>query len=188
MSLEAVPKPENPEFLDIIIVQIQDTLKEKLSWLNYSFGRCQKMAKTVDNKQHFFPAVHIGFGEYRSVFPDESLGNFSFVSISDPQEIKFVPKTFNDATFTYSLVFWLNLNKIFAGEKDRNAEAIKAQILSILTRQTYLTSGRITVDRIYEEAENIYKGYSIKEIETQFLTQPFVGFRFEGKMTLVEKC
>ena len=42
-----------------------------------------------------------------------------------------------------------------------------------------LTAGRISVNKIYTLAENIYRGFSLDEVQNQFLMSPFGGFRFE---------
>lgn len=188
MNIPTVPKPENPALLDKVIVQIQDLLKLKLAWLDYSFGRAQRLVTKRDGKEYFYPGVHIGAGEYRNVLPDQSLGNYSFFTIDDPQPIEFFRNSFNTIKAKYSLVFWFNLDSIFAGSDDRNTEEIKAQILGILTRDLHLTVGTIDIESISERAENIYKGYSLKEIDSQFLMQPFAGIRFEGEIITREEC
>ncbi len=185
MSLRRIPEVpvnENPVFIDAVIAQVQQTLKDELSWLDYSFGRAQRCVKMVDEqKEYFYPGVHYGYGDYVNVLPDQELGNFSFFTIDEPQEVLFNAHSFNALNFDYSLILWVNLDNIYEGEKDRNSEEIKALVLGILTRRLFLTYGRISVEKIYEQAENIYKGYSLKEIQSQFLMQPFYGFRFFWK-------
>jgi hypothetical protein len=188
MNIPNVPKPTAPALLDVVIGQIQDLLKLKLPWLNYSFGRSQKLATTKERKNYFYPGVHIGGGEYISVFPDQSLGNFSFFAIDDPQVVEFAPNSFNTIKAKYALIFWFNLDNIFAGSEDRNTEEIKAQILKVLTRDLRLTVGRLNIESINEKAENIYKGFNLSEINSQFLMQPFAGMRFEGEILIMEGC
>jgi hypothetical protein len=186
MNIPAVPKPDVPAFIDKVVVQIQDGLKAKLPWLNYSFGRAQKLVTTKEGKNYFYPAVHIGKGTYINVLPDQELGNYSFFTIDDPQEIDFNAHAFNNIKSKFALVFWFNLNKIFPGVQDRNTEAIKAQIIELLTRGIHLTEGRINIRQIFEQPENIYKGYSLKEVDSQYMMQPFAGLRFEGEMLFME--
>lgn len=188
MNLPVVPKPENPVFIDKIITQLQDNLKAKLSWLDYSFGRAQRLVKKENGKDVHYPAVHIGSGEYQNVFPDDTLGNYSFFFIEDPQEIDFRPNAFNNVKVKYALIFWMNLDNIFAGSEDRNTEEIKAQIIRIITRETHLSIGRIDVRQVFEQAGNIYKGFYLNELDSQFLTQPYAGFRFEGQISMWEEC
>jgi len=188
MNIPSTPKPVSPAFTDKIIVQVQDVLKNKLSWLDYSFGQSQRLVTTKDGKDYFYPGIHLGKEKYLNVLPDQNLGNYSFFIIEDPQNIDFRAHTSNNVRLKYSLVFWFNLNKVFPSVTDRNTEALKAQILKIMTRQLFLTWGRVDVRQIYELADNIYKGFSLKEIDSQFLMQPYGGFRFEGEMIFTEDC
>lgn len=186
MSYPAVPKPDTPAFLDKVVAQIQDELKAKLSWLNYSFGRAQRLVTLRNKQNYFYPGVHIGKGVYINVLPDQNLGNYSFLVIDDPQTVAFAPHAFNNVRAKYALVFWFNLNKVFPGVADRNTEALKAQIVELITRDLRLTAGRISIEQIFEQPENVYKGYSLKEIDSQYMMQPFGGIRVEGEMLLLE--
>lgn len=188
INIPEVPKPASPVFIDKIIVQLQDSLKNNLSWLDYSFGQCQKLITKKGDKEYYYPGVHIRNGLYENVFPNQKLGNFSFFIIDDPQEVDFRRHTTNNVRVKYSVVFWLNLDKVFGKQVDRNKEAIKAEIVKVITRQTFLTFGRADIRQIHEQAQNIYKGFNIKEIDSQFLMQPYYGFRFEGEMLFNEDC
>ena len=186
MNIPAVPKPDVPAFIDKVVVQVQDALKAQLPWLNYSFGRAQKLATLKDKQSYFYPGVHIGKGAYINVLPDQNLGNYSFFIIEDPQSVDFRPNTQNNVKVEYSIIFWFNLNKIFPGVQDRNTEALKEQIVRVITRELRLTSGRIDIRQIFEQPENIYKGYSLKEIDSQYMMQPYGGIRFEGEILFME--
>lgn len=186
MNIPAVPKPESPAFLDKMVVQIQDELKNKLAWLDYSFGRVQRLVTVKDKQNYFYPGVHIGKGTYISVLPDQKLGNFSFIVVDDPQIIDFNPNTSNNVRMKYSVVFWFDLSKIFSNVQDRSTEVLKEQIVNLITRGLRLTMGRISIKQIFEQPENIYKSYSLKEVDSQYMMQPFGGFRFEGEMLFME--
>ena len=61
-------------------------------------------------------------------------------------------------------------------------------ILRILIRELFLTFGRLSVTEIMEDAKNIYKEYSLKEVESRYFMQPYAGFRFEGNLLFNESC
>jgi len=187
-TIPAAPKPENPVFIDKVIAQVQDSLISELSWLDHAFGQSQRLVKRKGSKEYQYPAAHVGKGKYESLLPDNRFQNFSFFIIEDPQTVEFNPNSFNDVKVDYSLVFWLKLDSIFSESEDRDKEAVKVEILRVLTRKLRLTSGRLSVTEIYENAENLYREYSIREVNSQFLMQPYVGFRFTGELTLVEPC
>lgn len=187
MNIPIAPRPLIPIFTDKLICELQDYLIENLNWLDHAFGRCQRLITLKDGRSYYYPGIHIESGKYINVFPTSEFGNFSFFHIADPQRVEFNSHSFNRVWANYALIFWFNLDSIFT-TTERNTEVMKAQIIQILTRNIYLKSGSITVNNIYEQAENIYKGFSIKEIESQFLMQPYAGFRFEGEIYFNESC
>lgn len=180
IKIPAVPKPENPAFMDIVVVQIQDILKANIPWLDHSFGRSQKLIDKDTKKS--YPAVHIGYEKYINVFPDQELGNFSFMIFNDPQTIDSSMKPYIKVNQKFSIVFWFDLDKIFVDQKDRSLEEIKLQILTVLNTKMLLNKGSIKMSEIKKDANNIYKEYDVKEVESQFLMHPFAGLRFDGVM------
>lgn len=182
------PQNTTPAFGDKVIVQIQDFLVSQLDWLNHSFGRAQKLVTKKNKTTYTYPGVHIQKEQYVNVFPDRKLGNYSFFVIEDPQEVSFNRNQFNQVKLRYGLIFWLNLNDIFANTAERNIEVLKSHIIKLLTRDLRIVDCRIFIDKIYEESINIYKGYDIKEIDSQFLMHPYAGFRFEGVLSFYESC
>ena len=163
-----------------MVVQIQDILKTNLPWLNYSFGRSQKLIDKDSKKT--YPAVHLGFEKYINVFPDQKLGNYSFMIFQDPQNIDDKLKPYIKVNQKFSIVFWFDLDKIFVDQKDRSLEAVKLQILKVLNTKMLLNKGSIKVSEIKEGAKNIYKEYSVNELDSQFLMHPYAGLRFDGEI------
>lgn len=183
------PQIENPQLIDRVIGEIQIGLVENLGWLDKAFGRAQKLVKMVEIKKHFTPNVYTGNGnEYEPVAPDSNIGNFSFFWIDDPQTVDWVPKQQGQIKTAFSLIVWFDLRRVYNDRNNRNTEALKADILKVLNGGFLLRGGRIKINRIYEQAENIYKGFSLDEIDNQFLMHPFGGFRFEGELTVDEPC
>lgn len=181
--------------LDRVIGEIQKALASGLPWLDAAFGRCQRLTKEMNGKRIVTPNVYCGgwngHGEndYIEVSPDSKIGNFSFFEIEDPQTIDAGPWA-RDIKAPFSLIVWFDLTRVYNEASNRNTEYIKAQILRLLGGRSgwTLSNGRVTVSRIYERAENIYRGYSLSEIDNQFLMHPFAGFRFEGVLQFAELC
>ena len=91
----------------------------------------------------------------------------------------------------FSLIFWFDTRRIFGVGDNRNISHLKNEILTLLNGRTGLrfhTNGHLTINQIYERAENIYRGYSLSEIDNQFLMHPFAGFRFDGLLEFAELC
>ena len=88
------------------------------------------------------------------------------------------------------LVVWFDLTRVYGEASNRNTELLKSQILRLLSGRDgwHLKSGKILINRIYERAENIYRGYTLSEIDSQYLMHPFGGFRFDGVIEFDELC
>jgi len=185
--------PVGPVMLDKIIGEIQTGLAENLSWLDAAFGRCQRITKMVQGKRIVVPSVYSGgkFGpnDYLEVSPDSKIGNFSFFEIEDPQTID-AGQWDRNVKAPFALIVWFDLTRVYDEADNRNTEYLKAQILRVLNGRAgwHLTHGRIVLNRIYERAENIYRGYTLSEIDNQYLMHPFAGFRFEGTLEFEELC
>lgn len=189
------PVIRNAVMLDRVIGEIQEGLIENLEWLDVAFGRAQRLTKMLEGRKIITPNVFCGgwngHGEfdYIEVSPDSHIGNFSFFDIVDPQTIDAGPWA-REIKSPFGLVFWFDLTRIYNEKNNRNIEALKAQALRVLNGRAgwHLQGGRVTVNRIYERAENIYRGYNISEIDNQFLMHPFGGFRLEGILEFEELC
>ena len=194
MSINA-PIIQNPVMLDRVIGEIQKGLVENISWLDVAFGRSQRLTKMMNGKRIVTPNVYCGgwngHGEndYIEVSPDSKIGNFSFFEIEDPQTIDAGPWARSIRT-PYSLIVWFDLTRVYGVETNRNTEFLKSQILHLLNGRYgwHLSGGRVSVNRIYERAENIYRGYTITEIDNQFLMHPYGGFRMDGELYFDELC
>lgn len=187
-NIPKAPKQNNPVMIDRVLAYIQDSLIQKIGWLDHAFGRAQKLVTSRDRKEYFYPGVYIGNQEYINVLPGEYLGNRTFFSVEDPYTIDFVPRRYNTIKSPVSLICWYDLSSIFPDSKERNTEEIKRQILRVLTELTMPDGSRIELKNIYEQAENIFKGYSLREIDTQFLMYPYAGLRIEGNLIYREQC
>ena len=181
--------------LDKVIGEIQRGLTANISWLDVAFGRSQRLTKNINGKRIITPNVYCGgwngHGEndYIEVSPDSKIGNFSFFEIEDPQIITLGPWA-RELKTPFSLIVWFDLTRVYNEPDNRNTEWLKAQILHVLNGRAgwHLTGGRIILNRIYERAENIYRGYTLSEIDNQFLMHPFAGFRFDGILEFDELC
>lgn len=189
MNKVKVPIIDNPELLDSIISNIQKGLAENIGWLDYVFGRAERLVKfDTNNRKIYTPNVYVGGNEYMEISPSSDIGNFCFFWVDDPQNVSWEAKINVGIKTNFSLIFWFNFNRIYNSADQRNKEELKKQILDVLNGGFWLKKGRITVNRIYELSENIFRGFSLDETENQFLMHPYGGFRFEGMLEVSESC
>lgn len=189
------PVIPNAVMLDRVIGDIQQGLVDNISWLDAAFGRSQRLTKMMNGKKIVTPNVYCGgwngHGEndYIETSPDSKIGNFSFFEIEDPQTIDAGPWA-RQIKAPFGLIVWFDLTRVYNTATNRNTEKLKAQILHVLNGRAgwHLPGGRIIINRIYERPENIYRGYTLSEIDNQFLMHPYAGFRFDGILEYDELC
>lgn len=197
-------KKENPVLLDKVIQDIQKTLSQKLKWLNYTFGRAYKLVEhKSDGSKFIYPATYVGNSEYASLLPNDNFGNFCWFDIYDPQEIIAAAQSLPQFVFSGAIVFWFNLDTIFPDADAMYTEEIKDEIVQVLTGPGLIKNqGRLTINKIFERFENIYKGYALEKIynnytykgegiqaiDKQFFMHPYAGLRFEFDMITRELC
>ena len=189
------PVIPNAVMLDHVIGEIQQGLVDNIAWLDAAFGRSQRLTKNVNWTKIITPNVYCGgwngHGEndYIETSPDSKIGNFAFFEIEDPQTINAGPWA-REIKAPFGLIVWFDLTRVYNTASNRNTEKLKAQILHVLNGRAgwHLTGGRIIINRIYERAENIYRGYTLSEIDNQFLMHPYAGFRFDGILEYDELC
>lgn len=189
------PVIPNAVMLDRVIGDIQQGLVDNISWLNAAFGRSQRLTKMMNGKKIVTPNVYCGgwngHGEndYIETSPDSKIGNFAFFEIEDPQTIDAGPFA-RQIKAPFGLIVWFDLTRVYNTATNRNTEKLKAQILHVLNGRAgwHLSGGRIIINRIYERPENIYRGYTLSEIDNQFLMHPYAGFRFDGILEYDELC
>lgn len=194
MSTNA-PIIPNPVMLDAVIGEIQQGLTDNISWLDAAFGRSQRLTKMMNGKRIVTPNVYCGGwnghgpNDYIEVSPDSKIGNFTFFEIEDPQTITPGPWA-REIKTPFGLIVWVDLTRVYNTDTNRNTERLKADILHVLNGRAgwHLTNGRIVVNRIWERVENIYKGYTLSEIDNQFLMHPFWGMRVDGLLEYNELC
>lgn len=195
MATINAPVISNPIMLDRVLGEIQNGLVDNIGWLDAAFGKAQRLTKMMNGKNIITPNVYCGgwkgheANDYIEVSPDSKIGNFSFFEVDDPQTIDAGPWA-REISAPFGLIVWFDLTRVYGVADNRNTEKLKAEILHVLNGRAgwHLIGGRITINRIYERAENIYRGYTLSEIDNQFLMHPFAGFRFEGVLQFNEFC
>ena len=167
---------QNPYLIDKTIAEIQNYIADKLQYENI-FGRCERTVKEVNGRKIFIPTFYKGANEYYPLLPDSDLNNFVFFNCDEPQRVDLTRGNPLQISTTVNIILWFDIRTLENAD-ERNTEKIKYNFLDAL-KNIVLTAGRISVNKIYTLAENIYRGFSLDEVQNQFLMSPFGGFRFE---------
>lgn len=187
VNIEPTPKKENPRLFDVVFQAMQTSLVEQLPWLNHAFGKAERLVKMIGPKKVYSPNVYIGNNEYELISPDSDFGNYSFFTMDDPQAIDFQRGQQTTFKTPFSIVFWVDMRTI-EDIDERNTEAVKQQIIRALNGGMFLRSGTFRFDKVYEKSENVFHGFSLDEIDNQFLMHPYCGWRFAGEITITDTC
>lgn len=180
-------QPARAYLFDRVIQGLQDALGE-LTWLDHIFGRSERLVVMKDGRRRYTPNVYAGGNEYIQLLPDNSsLGNYCFFILDEPQAVTVPMGLQNRVKAPFSLVLWVDMRTVGESADDRNTEHIKEQVIKVI-RRAWLRHGSVTVERIYERAENVFDGYSLDEVDNQYMMAPFAGLRLTGEMIIDEEC
>lgn len=175
---------------DKVIAEINEQLAAHLPWLQHTYGRCERLVKTIDGKRYYTPNVYIGDDQYECLLPDDRRGCYSFFVMTEPETIRQKVQIEVRVECPFSLVVWVDMRQVERIMKladERNTEYVKEQLLSVL--ELPLTrKGSYTLDKIYQRAENVFQGFTLDEVDNQFLMSPFAGFRITGTMIVTNDC
>lgn len=185
--IERVPIKENPQLFDKVIANIQMGLAANLPWLDHSFGRAERLLKIINGKRYYSPNIYIGNNEYELIAPDSGFGNYSFFVLDDPQDVSWVVGETSKFKVPFSVIFWVDMRTI-DNVDERNTEYVKQQITRILNGGLWLRHGSIKIEEIFERAENVFKGFTLDEVDNQFMMHPYCGWRFSGTMSVSDNC
>lgn len=174
----------NPVLFDLVIEEAKQCLLSDLNWLDQAFGRAWTINRLYEKKKYAEPCIYTKGNSYETLVPSADLGNFCFFVLRDPNEITDNGKV----TTTFSCIFWVDLVKCFSNKNRRDTENIKNDILMAFRDCSFTKGGAIVIDRCYEEANNVWRGYTLDEADNQYMIHPYAGFRFEGRMLADEPC
>lgn len=186
-SKRSITLKTEPKLLDKVIQDIQQALYTDLSWLTHSFGRCERLVKTINGRRIYTPNLYVGKNEYIPLVPDERLGNYSFFVMDEPEELDWSAGLMTRYNCPFSLVIWVDMRTV-APDDERNDERVKEQIINVLHGGAWIRSGGVRAETIYSRPENVFREFDIDEVDNQYLMAPYCGWRISGEMWIRGEC
>lgn len=167
-----VTYPHITRLIDSFIVEFNTGIVQSLTWLNNPLGRLQELSRNLDGGLVRVPAAHTINGEYIDLLPDDTLTNYSWFDF-DPIEFKSfrIPAKFK-ARGTWKL--FLDLNSIYENKDPRYLENVKYEIVNALGSLT-LKTGAFRGGSISERIQDVYKGFSITNVQDRYFMQPYAA-------------
>jgi len=195
----------SPVLEDAALLLVQAKLEAGLSWLETAYGRAHKFVQRSGNVgEAYYPAgreiqspvVYATSStglDYIRLFPDDTLGNFSFFDLTDEQRIEsYAVKTpgKNIYKFGADLIVWFDFRTVYPSPADWKAYGVAnvVQQVSDVLQTSQITGVNIEIERYRYSVENIYRGYDHKEITHQFAARPYGAFRVECTITYKPPC
>jgi hypothetical protein len=185
--MERVMLKKKPALMDKVIGSIQEGMGSQLKWLDHIYGRAERLVKEHEGVRRYTPNIYIGKDEYLLLLPDQCLGNFCFFVMDDPEDVTWSVGERSQLQAGFSLIVWFDMRTV-EDEDTRDTESVKAAILHVLNGGIWLRNGSYMIDTVFSRAENIFQGFSLDEVQNQFLMSPFCGFRFHGTMMIKDAC
>lgn len=178
---------DSPKFLDIALNEINDKLKLKFSWLSEAFGRAERYTEKHQDSISEYPAIYSGNNQYIKLFPDATIGNFSFV-VSDSFEVKEIKYQAINGTSNIDFVFWFDFRSVYPENfETRDVMNVIWDVMKFFN-ETSFSNCHINVQGYDTRVDEIYKGFSHNEIKDQFSMRPYGCFKMTTKITLKEMC
>lgn len=185
MRKPVVPILADPKLIDKALLEVQTKLTTKLIWLDGAYGKVQRLTKVEEKRKINFPGIYTGSKQgkgYESAMPSDHLGNFSFFTIKDGEKLGTLSRRNTTINAEFGLIFWFRYDKIYPDDwKQRTIENVKDEVVSFF-RTTAFRNCRMTIEQFFELPENIYKGFTDREVENDYLMRPFGGLRVNGKI------
>jgi len=178
---------DTPRFLDIALSEINTKLKVKFSWLNEAFGRAERYTEKQSDKMIEYPAIYSGSNNYIKLFPDASIGNFSYV-VSDEFEITERKYQSINGSSSIEFIFWFDFRAVYPETfETKNVMNCIWDVMKFFNETSFATVD-VMVESYNTSVEEIYKGFSHNEIKDQFAMRPYGCFKIKTKIYLKENC
>ena len=185
-----VPTKADPKGLDLFVTELNTQLAT-ISWMDAPLGVGEKKQQTIDGKSAYVPLLYIAGKNnkgYISLFPDKRLGNFSWINIEDKE---YLGRTGSTAFWEYRLgiVFWFDWRKVYTAstQEGYTIENIKNDVFSTIMTSLY-SKGQVKFVDFKEDADEIYSGYSHREVDQDFLMRPYGGLKAIIRVRNLENC
>ena len=171
--------------INAVFAEMKECLSKEVGWLSQCFGRVWKVQEVVNGKKIIFPSLYVGNNQYENVSPSDDLGNYSFFTLNDPTDLD---NGRGYDIYNASLIMWMDLRKCFSGHDMRELESLKREVRDVVTRRFSMRNVFVSVTRVYEDAKNVFNGFTFDETTNQSMMQPYAALRFDLQIRIYNVC
>lgn len=181
------------EGIDSKIQLLQLALEDNLSWLQYSFGKCERHEKIIEGTKEVYPVCFVdNTTDPIDVRPNDNYESMSFWEVQDPGRIsyddEYAIRKYAMWEYDVSLIIWANLKRIDSSHYNETKSRMRQDIIDVF--ETKLVGSDVTfwVEQIFEkDILQIFVGYDLNN-EENIIKRPFVAFRINGIIRFKRKC
>ena len=142
----------------------------------------------VMSRRVYSPNVYVGKDDYCLLTPDQrELGNYAFFVREEPERMGVSMGMQSRVHAPFSLIVWVDMRTVADGD-DRNIYDVELAVLQALGTPGAVKNGGLKVTNVYHRAENVFDGFSLDEVDNQFLMSPFYGMRVQMEIWIDEDC
>ena len=162
--------------LDLVIHNLQSLLADKFDWMTV-FHRAYPFREywSEERKTHTVPKVWVGANEYMNVLPNDFLIGQAFFYVTDDEKQMESDLQFGSTFRTeVSLIIWVNTASMPGHTTGPSIAKLKKEINEILNDHISVSKIESMTD---QDAESVFNGFTIEDVDTQYLMLPYAGLR-----------
>lgn len=176
---------DNPVLIERLFNDVQQALIDGLDWLDLAYGKAERIIqRTQRNERTYIPAWYLDGMDYENLLPDDRKGNYAFFTVEDNMSVEAAQGRPARISGQCSLIVWLDQRTM---TNEWGKEYARNSVISILTALN-TDSGHLQVQSVFERAESVFSGFTLDEVENQYLTYPYCGFRFVCQYSIRQDC
>ena len=178
----------NPINLVNAVQIVNNELLTNLDWLTKAFRVAFKHEQPEQSGGGTLPMVYDEDADYYAAIPNDDLQSYCFWYLEDDSK---TPDFVGEDGFAFgqqvniNLVVWFNTKLIASGVFDEKIELIEEEILRVLETSAI----DFEYQQIFRDYEQTFAAFDVdNEVNTQYLTYPYFGFRFQGTLKYNRFC
>lgn len=184
--------PQNPIEIDAAIVDINNELNTRLSWISNAYGRIYKNLDVQNGQSLFFPEHYLGNQNnsfrYLNVTPDNDKTGQCFFFVRRETITQFQTGQFGFLNYDVSIIFSVNMKLVSdLVNTDIYQTNLIAEVRNVLTRQLLGKTYKLTIQSIDYVFEDVFSDFNIQNQE-QVEKSPLTHFKVNCQIVLPEDC
>lgn len=176
------------------IQTLQTVLGNELSWLQYSFGKCERHEKIEKGEKVVWPVCFVANkSDPIDMRPNDNYESYAFWDVIDPGRTDYPGQERSVRKYTMweydvALIIWANLKRIDDSAYIETKAQFREDILNVFEVNLIGQNIIFVPGEIFDrDIEQIFAGFDLTQ-EWNINKWPFVGFRLNGIIRFNRKC